>query len=489
MKTALRVLRPVYKTNRKLRAWMCFGIVLITYSLYAYDTLGWWTSFFITVGAYLLLFLPESIVSYCHVNGQYKDPEKGVKLCQLALDLEPNSAIALLHLANCYSVMAMPSDALMVVSRAIELSPEQAELYCRRALLYSNHSNIKALILDANKAQSLAPKDGFCRYVQSLKLYAQGKYQDAIEVLKTVATPLISPDEISYLLFLCTMRLNRPLEAAAMVESQQNPCIKKTMQCVLAFDQSMYVELLNITSEPHGKNGPDMDLSYYRALALNFLNEPALAYQLTIDIQRRAKDGELGVNALLMLGLFSQAQMHTIVFELINYLQTRKIYILESQTFEIWLYLRLNRLEEAEEILNEWKSLDYQGPWYYTFKAMFLLKQGKEMQEARALAQKAYEMTPNNCDACIALAAVLMADGRPQEAATLLEKYLAKHPYVFEASECLSEAYELSGEKEKAKEISEKREEMLKLFQNELKQAMEENPLQLNDEHVLLLRA
>lgn len=479
MRTALRVLRPVYKINRKARWVLVFAIVFGLFWLHVYGHINWWTFIGLWILAYNFVFLPEAITSYCEVNGVYKNPRQAIEYCRWALELDPSNEVAMIHLANCYITMDMNADAIFVLNKAISQDPKNADLYYRRALIHYQNSNLKKLIVDSDKLAELAPGKDHAKYIESAKLILQGNYEKAFLVLDTTSDLAFDKITLDYWKFYCLVQMNQIDLAKDFAAKYQGTTQNGLFAATLAFHTGNYVDALSETSKFDVSKQTTADLSNFRAATLIMLGEPGLVYKMAVDLLRQSGAGTTGSGACLFLTVSCFAHLDDLAFTAINFLRSQNEYSLICEQYEVWIYLRRGQLEEASEIIENWEKLQYVGESYLNYKSLLLTKRGERLEEALALAEKSYQYGPSSLDANVALAAALSAKGNYQKAIEILKDFTDRTPVAFEAFKFLAKAYELNGDQTAAEETAQKGANLLKLYQDELRQAMEEVPIDL----------
>lgn len=487
MKNALRVLRPVYKLNRKARGVMVFVVVFGFFLAHVFGHLNWWQFLASWILTYNLCFLPEAITSYCHTNGKYTNPERGITLCGWALELDPQNEATLAHLTNCYSIQGMCNDALEVLDTAISYYPQNAELYCRRALINYQAGNLEKLIDDADRALKLAPNLEFTKYVQSIKFLLQSNFLDALSALNSTKCNLIDSLTIDQLKHYCLVSLNQTELAKQFVSKYADTPYSNLFAATQALHIGDCVELLSASSHPGLSKEIAHELQLHKGIALMLLGESAMAYRLAVDLQNHNGKMATDTGATLLLTLACHAHMDDTAFSIINYLRAQKHHLLTCQIYEAWIYLRHGQLPETEEIIETWERLNYRGESYFNYKSLLLTKKGDNLDLARELAEKSCQMYPFSSDARLALGAVLTATGQPDKAIAVLAPWIEKNQMIFECYKYLAQAYEANGDHTLALETLERKDKLLHLFRQELKQAMEESPFDLEQGQVLTI--
>ena len=88
-----------------------------------------------------------------------EQPVEGMQQLKRAMDLDPQNALAFERRATVYRMLGRNEDAVADYSRAIELEPNSAALYMGRAALYSEVGKGAAAIEDLKRAQELLSAD------------------------------------------------------------------------------------------------------------------------------------------------------------------------------------------------------------------------------------------------------------------------------------------------------------------------------------------
>lgn len=489
MRTALRVLRPVYRINRKARWVLVFAIVFGLFWLHVYGHINWWSFIGLWILAYNFVFLPEAITSYCEVNGVYKNPRQAIEYCRWALEIDPSNEVAMIHLANCYITMDMTADAIFVLNKAINHDPKNADLYYRRALIHYQNSNLKRLIADSEKMKELAPNKDLTKYIESARLILQGNYEKAFLLLDKTSMPAFDKITLDYWKFYCLVQMNQTDLAREFAAQYQGTPQNGLFVATLAFHTGDYVDALSETSNFNASKQTSADLSNLRAAALILLGEPGMVYKMAVDLLRRTGPGTKCGGALLFLTVSCFAHIDDLAFKAINFMRSLGEDSLICEQYEVWINLRRGQLEEASEIIENWERLQYVGESYYSYKSLLLTKKGECPEEALTLAEKSFQYWPNSLDANVAMGAALSAMGNYQKAIDILKDFTDRTPVAFEAFKFLAKAYELNGEQTAAEETAQKRANLLKLYQDELRQAMEEVPIDLPTPQMLAYSA
>lgn len=489
MRTALRVLRPVYKLDRKARGVLVFAIVFGFFWLHVYGHINWWSFIGLWILAYNFVFLPEAITSYCEVNGVYRNPQQAIEYCRWALELDPVNEVAMLHLANCYITLDMSADAIFVLNKAINHEPKNADLYYRRALIHYQNSNLKRLIADSEKMKELAPNKDVTKYIESAKLILQGNYEKAFLLLDKTSMPAFDKITLDYWKFYCLVQMNQTDLAREFVAQYKGTPQNGLFVATLAFHKGDYVDALSEASNFNTNKQTSVDISSIRAAALILLGEPGMVYKMAADLLRRTGPGTKCSGALLFLTVSCFAHIDDLAFTAINFMRSQGEDSLICDQYEVWIYLRRGQLEEASEIIENWERLQYVGESYYNYKSLLLTKQGERLEEALALAEKSFQYWPNSLDTNVAMGAALSAMGNYQKAIDILKDFTDRTPVAFEAFKFLAKAYELNGDQTIAEETARKGANLLKLYQDELRQAMEEMPCDLTTTQAVALNA
>lgn len=479
MRTALRVLRPVYRLNRKARGFLVFAIVFAGFWLHVYGHLTWLYFIGLWILSYNFFFLPEAITSYCEYNGRYKDPVLAIEHCAWALEIEPTNEIAFIHLTNCYLILGMTADAFHVINTALSHAPKNADLYCRRAYMHYYCENLSEMIADADKALKLAPNLPYARYIQALKFILQANYQEALTQLTSTDFKGFDPKAIDCLKYFCLIHLNQDDLAEESITQYAKTPLHNRLSATKFLHQSDFINLLSVTSDPSMPSEDIQDLIILRAHALIRLGEPALVYRMAMDLQQTGKAYADDQCAVILLLVASAAHMDESCFSAINYLRSRKQHLLTCEIYEAWIYLSRGQFAEVRELVESWERHGYRGESYLCYKSMLLTKDGENLEQALQLAEQACQTHPASCDARIALAAAMTASGSPEKAIEVLESWTQKLPLSFECYKYLAGAYEANGEQEKAEETVKRGASLMARYRKELKQAMQEDPLTL----------
>lgn len=476
MRTALRVLRPVYRINRKARWVLVFAIVFGLFWLHVYGHINWWSFIGLWILAYNFVFLPEAITSYCEYKGKYKNPRLSIEHCTWALELDPTNEIAFIHLTNCYMILGMIEDAYHVINTALSHAPKNADLYCRRAYMNYHYGNLEGMVADADKALKLAPNLPYAKYMQLLKFIMQANHQEALSLLTSSDFKGFFPKDLDCLKYFCLIHLNQIDLAEETIAPYANTPLHNRLSANKFLHNGDYADVLAISSDPAMPKEYIQELAYLKAISLLRLGEPGLVYRMAMDEQRKGTIADIDYSALLIMSAASAAQIDEICFAVINYLRSRKLLLLACEVQEAWIYLTRGQFTEVKELVDGWEKLGYRGESYYCYKSMLLTKEGLDLQSAVQVAEMACERFPASYDARLALGAALTASGAHERAIEVLENWLQIQPLSFECYKYLAAAYEANGEQEKAEETVKRGASLMALYRNELKQAIQDDP-------------
>lgn len=120
-----------------------------------------------------------------------------IKLCDEAIELNPNSSIAYGKRGAAYSVTNQTERALADLNKAIELDPTNADAYNNRGATFGNMKNFNAAVDDFNKALELDPTNAMAYNNRGGTLRYLGNVQQGLQDL-TRAIELNPKLDIAY---------------------------------------------------------------------------------------------------------------------------------------------------------------------------------------------------------------------------------------------------------------------------------------------------
>ena len=109
--------------------------------------------------------------------------DKVIKLCDEAIQLNPNSANAYGKRGASYGILNKPQQAIADCTKAIELDPTNADAYNNRGAAYGNLQNFNAALADFNKAVELAPNHAMAYNNRGSTLRYLGNVQQGLQDL------------------------------------------------------------------------------------------------------------------------------------------------------------------------------------------------------------------------------------------------------------------------------------------------------------------
>ena len=120
-----------------------------------------------------------------------------IKLCDEAIELNPNSTIAYGKRGAAYGVMNQTERALADLNKAVELDPTNADAYNNRGATFGNMKNFDAAVADFNKAIELDPTNAMAYNNRGGTLRYLGNVQQGLQDL-TRAIELNPKLDIAY---------------------------------------------------------------------------------------------------------------------------------------------------------------------------------------------------------------------------------------------------------------------------------------------------
>jgi tetratricopeptide (TPR) repeat protein len=174
--------------------------------------------------------------------------------------------------------MRKPEDAVKAFSRAIEIDPEFADAYARRAvaLMDTSTPNLPQATEDLKKAISLKPDDFIVTLCQGLVCTRDGRFADATPYFDTVIAKAPYPDP--YLArgwnFLKLNKLDKAIEdftqalsilpdSAELLEVRGFAYVQTSESTKALGDYTKVIQLFNETSSRYTDRPNLLDLSYY----------------------------------------------------------------------------------------------------------------------------------------------------------------------------------------------------------------------------------
>lgn len=109
--------------------------------------------------------------------------DKVIRLCDEAIQLNPNSASAYGKRGASYGVLNKPQQAIADCTKAIELDPTNADAYNNRGAAYGNLQNFSAALADFNKAVELDPNHAMAYNNRGSTLRYLGNVQQGLQDL------------------------------------------------------------------------------------------------------------------------------------------------------------------------------------------------------------------------------------------------------------------------------------------------------------------
>ena len=109
-------------------------------------------------------------------QGKYED---AIKLCNEAIELNPNNYLAYLRRGNFYYRQKQYERAIQDYDKAIQINPNYAEAYFGRALAYASLENVEKTFADINKAIELSPNNAIMYQTRGMLYQAIGDEEKA----------------------------------------------------------------------------------------------------------------------------------------------------------------------------------------------------------------------------------------------------------------------------------------------------------------------
>jgi predicted CXXCH cytochrome family protein len=162
---------------------------------------------------------PESQISIGAFQAGRGDFAEAEKAYREALRLDPNSAPAMVNLADLYRQMGREGDAEAVLRKAIAVGPGYAPAYHALGLMFARAHQLPDALGALQKAVILDPQNARYAYVYGIALNSAGQAQNALEILKQANGQ--HPADVNILTALATISRDAGDREGAIAYAQQ----------------------------------------------------------------------------------------------------------------------------------------------------------------------------------------------------------------------------------------------------------------------------
>lgn len=312
----MNTLKLVYRVPRHQRmTLMAVTVFVMSFAMF-FSGLGAWSVYILALSICAMFFLPDLISLVATYYLQDSQPDIALKLCDLALDLEPNNYLSLVNCGVAYLKLHEPKDAIKLFDRAIALEDKKAMGYSNRAFAYYLLNDFKKSELDGLKATELNPRAAHDRLNYTAALLSQGRYSEALAALDEIKSAGQYKDHACLQRLLCKIGLHRVDEAEEewLNSGPKAVYIQHIAKCHLAWNKAEYAEVLSLSSEYHDNGLLAETILYFRAISYAYLGESELAYKSAYSLFMQKPHTLVGMEVMLMI--LSDTRFDTIILDL-----------------------------------------------------------------------------------------------------------------------------------------------------------------------------
>ncbi len=476
----MNTLKLVYRVPRHQRmTLMAVTVFVMSFAMF-FSGLGAWSVYILALGICAMFFLPDLISLVATYYLQDSQPDVALKLCDLALDLEPNNYFSLVNCGVAYLKMHEPQDAIKLFERAIALEDKKALGYSNRAFAYYLLKDFKKSEMDGLKATELNPHAAHGHLNYTAALIGQARYSDALAALNEIKSAGRYREHACLQRLLCKIGLHRLEEAE---EEWLSAGIKAKFfqhfaRCYLAWNKAEYAEVLSLSSEYHDGELHAETILYFRAISYAYLGESELAYKAAYSLFMQKAHTLLGMEAMLVI--LSDTRFDTIILDLAD-----RVEALHPESFQMLLARLLLALEAddlvcAESFMQKLEQAISTSTVAKSYRALLALK-NSNVEDAFKLAKECTLLKPKEGLAWSVLSQIQLAQGNKADALTSIKTALDLLPYHHRMHNQLAQVYEAMGQQAEAKAAREKSISLRDKYESGITKAIREQPMLLSD--------
>lgn len=476
----MNTLKLVYRVPRQQRmTLMAVTVFVMSFAMF-FSGLGAWSVYILALGISAMFFLPDLISLVATYYLQDSQPDIALKLCDLALDLEPNNYFSLVNCGVAYLKLHEPKDAIKLFDRAIALEDKKALGYSNRAFAYYLLKDFKKSELDGLKATELNPHAAHGHLNYTAALIGQARYSDALAALNEIKSAGRYREHACLQRLLCKIGLHRLEEAE---EEWLSAGIKAKFfqhfaKCYLAWNKAEYAEVLSLSSEYHDGDLHAETILYFRAISYAYLGESELAYKAAYSLFMQKPHSLLGMEAMLVI--LGDTRFDTIILDLAD-----RVEALHPESFQMLLARFLLALEAedlacAETFMQRLEQTISTSTVVKSYRALLSLKYGN-VEDAFKLAKESTLLKPKEGLGWSVLSQVQLAQGNNSDALTSIKTALDLLPYHHRMHNQLAQVYEAMGQQAEAKAAREKSLLLREKYESGITKAIREQPMLLCD--------
>jgi len=476
----MNTLKPLYRVPRTHRmTLMAVTVFVLSFAMF-FSGMDVWTVYVLALGSSALFFFPDllSLISTFYLqDGQ---PKMALKLCSLALDLEPDNYFLLVNCGVAYLKLNELKDAIKLFDRAIAIEDKKAMGYSNRAFAYYLLNDFKRSELDGLKATELNPRAAHDRLNYTAALLCQGRYSEALAALNEIKSAGQYKDHVCLQRLLCKIGLHRMDEAE---EEWLNSGIKATYiqhiaKCHLAWNRAEYAEVLSLSSEYHDNGLLAETILYFRAISYAYLGESELAYKSAYSLFMQKPHTLLGLEAMLVI--LGDTRFDTMVLDLADRVEVLYPESTQMLLARFFLALEAKDLANAEIFLQRLEQAISTSTAVKYSRALLCLKTGN-VEDAFKLAKECTLLSPKEGFGWSVLSQIQLAQGDKADALTSIKTAVELMPYHHRMRSQMAQVYEAMGQEDEAKAISAKAAALRESYESGITRAIRDQPMLLSD--------
>lgn len=476
----MNTLKPLYRVPRTHRmTLMAVTVFVLSFAMF-FSGMDVWTVYVLALGSSALFFFPDllSLISTFYLqDGQ---PKMALKLCSLALDLEPDNYFSLVNGGVAYLKLHEAKDAIKLFDRAISLESKKALGYSNRAFAYYLLKDFKKSELDGLKATELSPRSAHGHLNYTAALIGQARYSDALAALNEVHSLGRYKEHACLQRLLCKIGLYRLEEA----EEEWNnagvkaPFFQHFARCYIAWNKAEYAEVLSISSEYHDHDLHAETILYFRAISYAYLGESELAYKAAYSLFMQKQHSLIGLEAMLVI--LGDTRFDTMVLDLADRVEALHPESNQMLLARFLLALEADDLANAEVYMQKLEQSISTSTEVKASRAQLSLKTGN-VDEAFKLAKEATLLNPKGAHGWSVLSQIQLAQGDKADALTSIKTAVELMPYHHRMRSQMAQVYEAMGQDDEAKAISAKAAALRESYESGITRAIRDQPMLLSD--------